>query len=510
MNKLKKVFLVICLSLFASNVYAANPTSVTIVSKQNKVNYADFNYALPGRTLGQSRFYVSDNEGNKAEASCVAPSLEAPKAGKTYTNVQKVSSSKLLKSIYYGLGGYSSNKVSSTIFSKSHNGVANADGEMILTHVAAAKAYSQYLGSDRYNWSRSANSLLINDVNAYLNAIDSLQTPADYDAYIVIPDDNSQIFIYLAKKAEEAPKDNNSQNESSNEKTTEEKASSTTNTIINNNTTNNNTTNNNTINNNVTNNNIVNNNININNNNIINNEINIIINNIVNYKNGYGKVILDKNATDIINGSGVCYNVSGSIYEVFSKTTNEKVGKLVVNANGISNLLDLKEGFYYLKEKTAPVGYKLDENVYEFEIKVNEVTIVSTVGVSESYKLVYNANGGENAPNTSYGYGDDCCITLSDKIPVRKGYKFLGWSTDKNATTPDGTYVKGYVFCGKSDLELFAVWQKIDESEVGTIPSDMTNPKTGVEDYALPVAGVATSSLALSILLKRKRIIKQF
>ena len=506
MNKLKKVFLVICLSLFASNVYAANPTSVTVVSKQNKVNYANFNYALPGRTLGQSRFYISDSEGNKAEASCVAPSLEAPKAGKTYTNVQKVSSNKLLKSIYYGLDGYSSNKVSRTIFSKSHNNAANADGEMILTHVAAAKAYSEYLGSDRYNWSRSANSLLINDVNSYLSAIDGLQTPADYDAYIVIPNDNSQIFVYLAKKAKEEPKEEknneeNNTNQSENNDTNDN--NSTTNNTVNSNTTNNNT------NNNTTNNNNNNTNTN-NNNNINNNEINIIINNIINYRSGYGKVILEKNATAIIDGSAVCYNVTGSIYEVFNKTTNEKVGELIVNANGVSNLLDLKAGFYYLKEKTAPAGYKLDENVYDFEIKVNQTTVVSTIGVEESYKLIYNANGGENAPNTSYGYGDDCCITLSDKIPVRKGYKFLGWSKDKNATTPDSTYVKGFVFCGKDDLELFAVWQKVNDSESGTIPSDMTNPQTGVEDYALPTAGVATASLALSMFLKKKKIIKQF
>ena len=71
-----------------------------------------------------------------------------------------------------------------------------------------------------------------------------------------------------------------------------------------------------------------------------------------------------------------------------------------------------------------------------------------------SYTITYNGNGGSNVPNkgTKY-YGVD--YTISSIIPIKDGYKFMGW-----ATTIDGvvTYQAGDTYSNDNALSLYAIW----------------------------------------------------
>ena len=74
-----------------------------------------------------------------------------------------------------------------------------------------------------------------------------------------------------------------------------------------------------------------------------------------------------------------------------------------------------------------------------------------------SYTVIYNANGGSGAPPAQtkfYSIG----ITLSDVIPKRDGYDFLGWAKSSTATVPD--YAPGDSYTSNANLSLYAVWQK--------------------------------------------------
>ncbi len=73
------------------------------------------------------------------------------------------------------------------------------------------------------------------------------------------------------------------------------------------------------------------------------------------------------------------------------------------------------------------------------------------------YSVTYNANNGSNAPATQYkahGYN----LTLTNSVPTREGYTFLGWSTSSTATT--ATYTAGSNFTGNSNTTLYAVWER--------------------------------------------------
>ncbi len=73
------------------------------------------------------------------------------------------------------------------------------------------------------------------------------------------------------------------------------------------------------------------------------------------------------------------------------------------------------------------------------------------------YNIVYDANGGSNAPEAqTKKYGDS--IVLSSKTPQRTGYKFLNWND-----APDGkgknTYKTSAIYKDNAHITLFAQWE---------------------------------------------------
>ncbi len=82
---------------------------------------------------------------------------------------------------------------------------------------------------------------------------------------------------------------------------------------------------------------------------------------------------------------------------------------------------------------------------------------------AEKHIITYNANGGSNAPESSYSIGPwneeygavYACITY--KEPVRSGYTFVGWSTSPNGSV---NYLPGSVYCTPSNVTLYAIWEK--------------------------------------------------
>ena len=84
-----------------------------------------------------------------------------------------------------------------------------------------------------------------------------------------------------------------------------------------------------------------------------------------------------------------------------------------------------------------------------------------TLGVNwqaNSYSISYSANGGSGAPSSvSVDFGSK--ITLSENIPTRKGYTFMGWS--ESSTSSVATYQAGdeYTMDTAGNIVLYAVWR---------------------------------------------------
>ena len=76
----------------------------------------------------------------------------------------------------------------------------------------------------------------------------------------------------------------------------------------------------------------------------------------------------------------------------------------------------------------------------------------------DSVKISYNANDGRGIiENQLKPYDNSVIITKT--IPIREGYQFLGWSSNRNAKSPQ--YLSGDVFSENEDIKLYAVWKDI-------------------------------------------------
>ncbi len=76
---------------------------------------------------------------------------------------------------------------------------------------------------------------------------------------------------------------------------------------------------------------------------------------------------------------------------------------------------------------------------------------------SESYIITYDANGGENAPDSQLKYYNKD-VTLSSKTPTRSGYAFLGWGISNSSTSI--SYYAGNTYSDNKNITLYAIWAK--------------------------------------------------
>ncbi len=195
-------------------------------------------------------------------------------------------------------------------------------------------------------------------------------------------------------------------------------------------------------------------------------------------KNILGTVI----ATSPGSSNAEYYWVASRHYSYVNSTTYYWQGRYVYNDGSLvmSRLYSYSSGFSDITR-----GYKI-RPILTLKANIGYTgsgTKADPYQLSETpikYTISYNANGGSGAPSSQEkAYGKD--LTLSSTVPTRSQFKFLGWSTDKNATV--GTYNPGSVYTLNKSITLYAIWC-IDENYYYIANYD--NPRFGLD-----VAGAA-------------------
>ena len=129
--------------------------------------------------------------------------------------------------------------------------------------------------------------------------------------------------------------------------------------------------------------------------------------------------------------------------------------RLFVRKDGETDAFDTPEyylnpaygsGVYDIAEEIAELepGAKYWVNVYCNTAAKDDATWIQigaqsfTTATEYITYIVYDANGGEDAPETESftSTTNKTTITVSEDVPTREGYVFVGWNTD-----PDGTGV---------------------------------------------------------------------
>lgn len=114
-----------------------------------------------------------------------------------------------------------------------------------------------------------------------------------------------------------------------------------------------------------------------------------------------------------------------------------------------------------LSEDAAQVDYLPGQEVLSLASENGAEIKLYAVWAANNYTIVYDANGGSNAPGEQTGIAFDEEVALSSDTPDRSGYRFLGWSLTPGsivaAYQPDDK-VKGLVASSGGVVILYAVW----------------------------------------------------
>lgn len=114
------------------------------------------------------------------------------------------------------------------------------------------------------------------------------------------------------------------------------------------------------------------------------------------------------------------------------------------------NIYDEQNWGMYMADTDYSVGLatKEGETVYLYAAWLEK----------DKFQITYDANGGSGAPSPVVIHQDET-IALSDQLPVRANYTFLGWATSSDAAEPEYQPSDSFTM-GNSLVTLYAVWQK--------------------------------------------------
>lgn len=169
---------------------------------------------------------------------------------------------------------------------------------------------------------------------------------------------------------------------------------------------------------------------------------------------------------------GLVYSNVGSIINCYAVVSGEDVSYGIASSGTVTNSFYDKTvsgktdtGFGAPKTTAAMkmsqtyTGAGWDfENTWAISDDINDGYPYLQWMYETTYKVTYNANGGEGAPDSQRKY-EDADLVLSDVVPTREGYKFLGWATEADSNAVE--YIAGATYSENAELTLYAVWEKV-------------------------------------------------
>lgn len=185
-------------------------------------------------------------------------------------------------------------------------------------------------------------------------------------------------------------------------------------------------------------------------------------------------------------GSDYSENVDRTLYAIWDTTTF----RITFNANGGNLPSDLENptncikmyGYGYLIPSNKPVregynfiGWSKTPNDVAPDSKYAPGSVYTenadlnlyAVWQGNQYSVVYDANGGTNAPEMQTSDIDRDIIITNDK-PIKLGYQFKGWSTIHTEVEGQVQYKSGQSYTARTSIRLYAVWER----EIYTITYD--------------------------------------
>ena len=130
-----------------------------------------------------------------------------------------------------------------------------------------------------------------------------------------------------------------------------------------------------------------------------------------------------------------------------------------------------------------------------------EVIFYAIFAENEKYSVLYNANGGSNAPVDATTYYAGETVTFSTVNPEKEGYHFEGWSFDPNS----GALIHAETVMQEGGITLYAVWKAGETltAQINAVKSANASLKTSFDSLTGTVTGENGLSEKIADLLTR-------
>ena len=182
-----------------------------------------------------------------------------------------------------------------------------------------------------------------------------------------------------------------------------------------------------------------------------------------------GEATLQIGGNANINVGNDIYLMSNTSATKYVEITSSIKNPLILTVEGESEgrvIADAADGVVLTYNDMAKI--RLSNSSYALKLENNQIKLTQTSSGETKFPvyLGYDANNGTNAPDGSSAEivaGNSATFTISDSVPTRTGYNFLGWATNKDATSAE--YSSGGRITISSNTTLYAVWKKISTFE---------------------------------------------
>ena len=87
-------------------------------------------------------------------------------------------------------------------------------------------------------------------------------------------------------------------------------------------------------------------------------------------------------ANESITKANAMYSIAGATFGIFSdQNCSNQIGTLTTNENGETNEVEVTAGTVYIKELSAPKGYKLDTTVHSLKVEAGKIAVLNVSDV---------------------------------------------------------------------------------------------------------------------------------
>ena len=87
-------------------------------------------------------------------------------------------------------------------------------------------------------------------------------------------------------------------------------------------------------------------------------------------------------ANEIVTNGNAMYSIAGATFGIFSdQNCSNQIGTLTTNENGDTNEVEVTAGTVYIKELSAPKGYKLDTTVHSLKVEAGKTAVLNVSDV---------------------------------------------------------------------------------------------------------------------------------